>query len=293
MYNYKIVENYRDIEDLRNEFFLFTKAVFPHYDFQKWYNKGFWTDEYIPHSLLRDDKIISNVSVSQMKVILEGKETEAIQIGTVGTLNEYRNKGLSRVLMEHVLNKYGRKAYIFFLIANESVTDFYPRFGFRQLRESLFVDNSGLEGKHFSAVKLDVDSEVDFRVVKEILKKRLVLTRIFGAIDYGFITSWHLINIFAQDLFYLEDDGIIVIATEEDNQLHMWDIIFTKPFNVGKVIERVCRKGKISKIIYHFPPDIINFKYDEIITDEESIFFVKGDFIPESIKFKFPVTAQT
>jgi predicted acetyltransferase len=75
--------------------------VFPRADFKTWYLKGYWSDHYIPHSIIRDNNIIANVSISKMKILINGKCIKGIQLGTVGTLAGYRNQGLSRLLMTH------------------------------------------------------------------------------------------------------------------------------------------------------------------------------------------------
>ena len=65
-----------------------------------------------------------------MNLIVNDKTVNGIQIGAVGTLPEYRNKGLSKYLMDLVLDKYQDSTDISFLFANETVTEFYPKFGF-------------------------------------------------------------------------------------------------------------------------------------------------------------------
>ncbi len=41
-----------------------------------------------------------------MKIILNGQEFDAVQLATVGTLPEYQHQGLSRKLIEHILEDY-------------------------------------------------------------------------------------------------------------------------------------------------------------------------------------------
>ena len=98
-----IIENYRDNKLFKNEYFNFISKIFPDADFKEWYSKGFWKYEYNPVSVIKDGKIISNVSVARMNIIVEGRNLRGIQIGAVGTIPEFRNQGLSRILMEHVI----------------------------------------------------------------------------------------------------------------------------------------------------------------------------------------------
>jgi hypothetical protein len=54
----------------------------------------------------------------------------AHQFGAVATRKRERGKGLSRLLMDHILSLYPDIPA--FLYANPSVINYYPRFGFRQ-----------------------------------------------------------------------------------------------------------------------------------------------------------------
>jgi predicted GNAT family N-acyltransferase len=55
------------------------------------------------------------------------------QIGTVMTDPEYRGKGLAAELMNRVIGQYENESEAFYLFANDTVLDFYPRFGFRRM----------------------------------------------------------------------------------------------------------------------------------------------------------------
>jgi ribosomal protein S18 acetylase RimI-like enzyme len=289
----QIIEDYRDNDSLRNSFFELIDIVFPGLDFRSWHLKGYWKDDYIPYSIIDNDRIVSNVSISRMKIILDGKFVNGFQFGTVGTLPEYRHQGLSRILMEYVLNLYQSKADFFFLYANDSVIDFYPKFGFKRQTESVYKSFSNIPQPNFSARKLDINNENDFLLILDLIKKRQPLTKIFGAENYDFITVWHLINVCPNDLYYLEADNLLIIMTEKNEEMHIWEIIHQKDFDINLNISKIIESNNLKTIIYHFPPDQIKFNFDEIFTDENTLFFVKGNFGLEGKEFKLPVTAQT
>jgi len=288
-----LFKDFRDNKDLRNKFYRFTQAIFPGINFSDWHEKGYWSDNYIPFSLVEDKKIISNVSVSKMKILIDGDYVKGIQIGTVGTLPEFRNLGLSKFLMEYVLDKYNNLCDIFFLFANESVLDFYPKFGFNRYHEVIFKSSSDIPKSDYSARRLNISNKSDLSVINKILKERLALTKLFGAVDYDFITHWHLLNVFPDNLLYVEDEQVIFICREAKNQLHVWDIIYAKQFNLASAISKIIRNQELEIIQYHFPPDQLSFHYDEVVPDYDSHLFVRGNFKIEDKKFKFPITAQT
>lgn len=104
-------------------------------DFSDWYDAGHWSGLYCPHLLLDGDRAVSNVSVNWMQFDLCGEQRRYVQLGTVMTDEAYRGRGLNRQLMERVLADCRGKADGVYLFANDSVLDYYPRFGFAPCKE--------------------------------------------------------------------------------------------------------------------------------------------------------------
>ncbi|GIP11098.1 hypothetical protein J1TS5_32680 [Paenibacillus macerans] len=97
--------DFKNRVEYRASFNRLSKLVFS-IDFEAWYQKGAWDDRYICHSIVSGDQIIANVSVSKMDLFINGESKWALQIGTVMTHPEHRGKGLSKQLMEYVLDAY-------------------------------------------------------------------------------------------------------------------------------------------------------------------------------------------
>jgi len=287
-----IIENYRDNKLLRNEYFNFISKIFPSADFKEWYSKGFWTDKFNPISIIKDGKIISNVSVTQMNIILEGKKLRGLQIGAVGTLPEYRNQGLSRYLMEYVIGKYLNETDVFLLFANETVLDFYPKFGFNRFEEKVFISESNIPKTKFVARKLNIRNESDHLLLQDLINNRMEMTKIFGANDYGHITMWHVLNIHRDNLYYLNDEDAILIMKEENRQLHIYEIICKDYFDLDSTLPKIIESSETDSIKFYFPPDQLNYKYDKTITEDNGL-FILGNFELKDKLLKFPETAVT
>jgi GNAT superfamily N-acetyltransferase len=290
MSNLRIIQNYRDKEFFRNEFFNFINKVFGKLDFKEWYNRGFWADEFIPNSIVIDDKIVANISTSKMDIIVNGSTKKGIQLGAVGTLPEYRKQGLSRHLIENVLEKYSSAADLVFLYANDSVLEFYPRFGFKPVKENLFQCRIKTKSNKTGGRKLNLQSEKDCEIINRLIQTRLPLTKRFGAKKYGFITWWHLINVYPHNIFYYEKEDAILIKTEEKKQLYIWDVIYAQPFDLTTLLVRT-DSNEIEYVNYYFPPDQLEFDFDNYVQDADSHLFIIGDL--PGAKIKFPTTAQT
>ncbi|HDS01375.1 MAG TPA: GNAT family N-acetyltransferase [candidate division Zixibacteria bacterium] len=293
MNNYRIHKNYRDDDILRNAFFDFIETVYPGLNFKIWFEKGFWRDEYDPHSIMIDGRIVSNISTTRMNLFVDGKQVDGIQIGTVGTIPEYQRQGLSRTLMEHVLDKYKGKTEIIFLYSSEEAFKFYPKFGFDRYNEVIFIQSKDIPKGRFSARKLDINSVADFELIKKWLSRRSIISKLFGASDYDFITMWHILNRYPANLFYLEEDEIIFIASEKNSQLHILDIIYHRQFDLTGALSRIIESNNLKSVHYYFSPDQLDFKYDEVVIDTDSPLFVRGKFPIGGRHFKFPATAQT
>ena len=293
MSEYQIIENYRDDGQLREAYFKYTETIFPGISFRDWYARGFWPNEYNPVSMINQGRIISNISIARMKILLNGSEVSAIQLGAVGTLEEYRGQGLSRRILNYILSKYSGSVDFFFLFADEEVYDFYRKLGFRKINQSYFIDNVELPSPNFKARKLDIANPRDFDIVMRLIDNRQDLTAIFGARGYGFVTLWHVLNIHPQNLYYLPDEDAIIIKTEKDGTLKIWDIIFSDSFDIVEALPKIIESEKIKSINYYFPPDILKFVCDKIKPFEDYGLFVSGNFMQSETAFRFPPTAET
>jgi len=132
--DFSLLIGYQDFEPGRRSFNALARKTFG-LDFEPWYRSGYWTRQYIPYSLSRDGDVVSSVSVNFMPMTLEGTGLTMVQIGTVMTDPAFRGQGLSRFLMETVLDEWSSKVDEVYLYANDEVLDFYPRFGFRRSGE--------------------------------------------------------------------------------------------------------------------------------------------------------------
>ena len=293
MSNYTIIENCRTDARLRSMFFDFTRTIYPNVDFVEWYTRGFWQDEYTPHVIVDNDLIVANVSATRMKLTVNDHEIRGVQIGTVGTVPEYRGRGLSRLLMEHIIDKYQDSSDLLFLFANSDVLDFYTKFGFVQYYASLFKTTSAVPPPAFSARQLSIHSRSDMTLLQSLLQDRTILTSRFGAIDYAFVTQWHILNIFSNDLFYVEKEDAVIIARERDESMHVYDVICRNPIDPVQSLAYVMKSPEARSIVWYFPPDQLHFDFDETPADDDCPQFVRGDFAVADGKFKFPTTAQT
>ncbi len=141
-----IEKNYRNNEALRASFNRLAEKTFG-LNFENWYKNGFWKDNYIPYSVVIDGEVVSNVSVNACNMNYKGQIVKLIQLGTIMTDDDYRGNGYARALMEEVLKDYDGKVDGIYLFANDSVLEFYPKFGFKEAKEYQFTKDVTISGE--------------------------------------------------------------------------------------------------------------------------------------------------
>lgn len=293
MSEYAIMERFREDDRLREAYFRFLPRVFSNVNFREWYDRGCWPDRYNPISIVVDNEIVSNVSLARMNLLVDGEQRTALQLGAVGTLPEWRKRGLSRLLMNYAIDRYADTVDLMFLFANDDVVDFYPHFGFGHHREVVFVRDTAIPRSDFRARRLDIRAPSDWQFLVNRIASRSVLTKLFGAVTYDFVTTWHLINLHPNNVYHLEDPDLIAIVSERDGIVRIWDLIFGSRFDPEVLLPRILPPGRIGEVHYYFSPDLVTFRYDRVQAVPDSHLFVRGEFPVAGRHLKFPATAET
>ena len=142
------------------------------FSFERWYQNGFWPDSCVPYSLFDLQKMVSHVTATIFTFALEGKTLKALQLGTVMTDPDYRGRGLSCWLIDRVLEDFEQQVDFVFLYANDSVLDFYPKFGFKRAPEFFAVaeqtDKDRITANKANIHKLNVTQQQDQQILMRI-----------------------------------------------------------------------------------------------------------------------------
>lgn len=268
--------DFKNRDEYRASFNRLSKLVFG-IDFEAWYQKGAWDDRYICHSIIVDDQIIANVSVSKMDLVINGESKRALQIGTVMTHPEHRGKGLSTQLMEYVLETYEATCDLFFLFANSTVHDFYPKFGFTTLPEHQFYLNLTVQPKDQPILldKLDVSKEDHWDSIKQKLRSRRPISKHFGVANVPGLFQFYALNVFPECLYYSRTDDAIIVFEHEGDLLHLYDVISDKEVNLETLVSWIASE-QTRKVRFHFTPDqLLNKAYVEPCGKHEDVLFVR------------------
>jgi len=287
----ELVFNYKENSILRRSFNDLAQKTFG-ISFEEWYEKGLWENKYECYSIVEEDKIISNLSVNKLKFLIDGKEKTALQIGTVMTDEKERNMGLSKKLMEFVLEKFEKEYDIIYLFANDTVLNFYPKFGFRKMKQtSLYANHKFEKVVDYSFRRLDLDKKEDLDILKEMGMNRIPNSQNFDVLEAQGILFWYCLNVFRENIYYDDKNQVLVIYTYDGECLNIHDIVTKEKKDYKKIIGSLVAENT-NEIVIDFNLEIENVELlTKEIDDDNNTLFVKGDLY-ETISFIHPITSH-
>lgn len=287
----QVISNYLENEKYRVSFNTLAQKTFG-LDFEHWYQKEYLQGNYIPYSIVKDNKIVANVSINKFTLVIDGNMRKAIQIGTVMTDDDYRNQGLSKRLMDIILNEYNAKEYIVYLFANDSVLDFYPKLGFERVLEASYEIDAKSIVREQACTRVLSNDGIETAQLDKYLRNRKPVSK-----KLGIINDWWPLVAYCDDedlgeLYDLVGAGIIIKAKRVENILHIYDILSLEDFEFDKVVERVVQEQD-EKVVIHFVPDSSKYKFTKasIHNNDDALFIRKGQRFSDEILF--PLTSHT
>ena len=248
------VQDYKNNEALRASFNTLTRDVFG-FDFENWYRQGYWTDQFRCFSLADHGRIVANTSASTFNFVICGQQRKAVQIGAVMTHADYRGQGLAARLMNRVLKEHDGKCDFMFLFANETVLNFYPKFGFDRIGQNVFTLCGDTYAANTSGLRrLDLAQPGDMTLMHRLASTRVPVSQQFGVSnDLGVLSFW-LTGPFAKDIWYLAEQDIAVVLRQKEDATHIYDILSPRQVAQNDVLHQVITAGT-RKVQLHFTPD--------------------------------------
>lgn len=272
-------------------FLQFVPKVFPSIGFRRWRELGGWDERYVSLALAEGDRIVANASLCRMDLVLNGEPVRGWQLGAVGTLPEYRNRGLQARLLPRLLEHTGASDLVF-LFANDDVLEFYPRFGFARVRESLFRSPCRVmpEGPPLRA--LDLESAEDRALLQRVAARAEPVTTLFGARDYGNTLLWYWANFLPHALRYALDCDAIFVVAQDARRLRVLDIQSASPVDLSAYLPRLVT-APTTQLEFGFTPTRFWPSATPDVEYTESPLFVRGPHRLSAEPFKYPMLAQT
>ena len=215
MKKFELIKAYQDNSTLRHSFNKLAEQTFG-IDFEDWYQNGFWSNNYVPYSMLADGEIIANVSVNLMNFIWNGEKRFFIQLGTVMTREDYRNQGCIRGLMEEIEKDYGKKAEGMYLFANDSVLSFYPKFGYEKEMEYQYSKEVHICGER-TVKQIPMRKKSDWDKLERAIRSSTIHSR-FEMTENIQLIMFYVTKYMQENVYYIkESDSYVIAEIEEEN----------------------------------------------------------------------------
>lgn len=289
--NYTLITDYKNNEKYRQGLNKLTRSTYG-FDFEDWYQAGYWKDRYIPYSLLHKDELVANISVNTLDYLVDGERKSYLQIGTVMTDMVYRGKGLSRALMEYVLKEYEGLELIY-LYANDSVLDFYPKFGFIEAKEYVHTRLAHKSGKQHPYRKLDMNSEEDAKLLFKLVTDTLPVSRV-SMVDNPGLPMFYMTKFMRENIYYFEELQLAAVVEVEEDVLHLTDIFTLQEFVLEEIISSLLDREEM-KVILGFTPRAAEGYEVQPLSVEDSTFFVMGRALESGFPLgygRFPILSH-
>lgn len=271
----EIMHGYRNDKALRHSFNALAEQTFG-LNFENWYRLGYWGDNYDPHSAVLDGAVVANVSVNRCDLVIGGKRRKIYQLGTVMTAPEHRGKGYIRAIMEY-LDPILAEADGVYLFANDSVVDFYPRFGFRRAAEITChktVRQTGI--CQFTSVPMDTPEN----------RARLADAMEASAFREGCpmagnpeLIFFYVSQFMRSSVRYSETLKAWVIADLEEGCLTLYNVFGPAALTLDAVIAAF--GSEVQRVALAFSPADKTGWETALHTEADSTFFVRGDAFRE------------
>ncbi|MDO5517721.1 MAG: GNAT family N-acetyltransferase [Clostridium sp.] len=288
-------KGYRDDDKLRKSFNKLAQKTFG-INFEIWYDSGYWKESYIPYSIIDEGRVVANVSVNIICLNILGEEKSCIQLGTVMTDENYRERGLSRFLIEKIIDEWKDQSDMIYLFANDTVLDFYPKFGFEKEGEYIFYklmdSDSGKnnildkksEGKSYKKLNMDYKNDRDF-LCKKILSSSV--NSKLSMINGTDLIMFYCISLMKENIYYFKDIDTIVIAEVEGDNLIIDAVYSDVEADLDNIIERIADKNTRRVILGFTPKHTSGYNSEPYHEDDTTLFVLGGSSVFRENKIKF------
>ena len=230
--------------------------------------------DYEPHVLALAGRVCANVSVNQIPFYYRGKRKFYIQLGTVMTDPEFRGRGLSRWLIEYVIAKWKDNCDAIYLFANNSVLDFYPKFGFVKTPEFEF-QRPGIKSGSRKAQKLPMNDERNVQLVLSKYEQGNPFSALYMTENQGLL-SFYCLGLMKDNIYYSPQYDVIIVAENEKDKIKCFDILGKTDAALGEVLSVIASEGG-SEIVLGFTPSNIDGFTCQAHYEEDTTLFVHAD----------------
>lgn len=289
--DYVFASGYRDDDALRRSLNRLTRATYG-FDFEPWYQAGYWRGQYLPYSLLDGEKMVSNVSVTIQDCCFLGESKRFVQLGTVMTDRACRGRGLGRLLMERVLEDWQGASDMLYLYANDSVLDYYPKFGFVKADEYQCFKTVAPKAPSAAVRKMDMTDPDE----QEKLYRAVSHSARFAQIsmpDNAGLVLFYALSFLKNSVYHIEHCDAVAVAQYEGDTLFLLDVFCADRISLDEVIEALSTE-QTKRVVLGFTPLNPSAFEQRLLWEEDTTLFVRAAHacLPGERRCRFPALSH-
>ncbi len=281
----KIITAYKNDEKLRKSFTHLANDTFG-IDLEDWYQKGFWTDDYIPYSVVEDGEVVANVSVNICNMKWRSRVHHLAQLGTVMTRPDCRGRGYIRAIMEEINRDCDRKFEGMYLYAEDRMADFYGKFGFLPASEYQCSKKVNIINDS-TAEKVPIESKEDLDRMVDIIQRRPQYGERIMVNNIG-LFMFYISGLMKDCVYFVPASDSYVVAAQNEDNLTLYAIFSGEKVSLGEIIKSF--GSGVKNVTLAFTPENNTGFEQKKIKDEETVFFTRGDIFEGTSgdKYMFP-----
>lgn len=283
----EIIHSYRDDAALRASFNKLAGETFG-INFEDWYQNGFWDDRFNPYSLVAEGEVVANVAVDHTDLRVDGQVMPLIQLGTVMTRPDCRGRGYIRRIMEEIDRDFPDRGM--YLFANDSVTEFYPKFGFvpgQEYLHSRTLENRG--PRRLEQVIMDTPQA--WEKLSDVMAHNVFFGRCDLVNGRGLV-MFYVSKFMQKDVYWHRESDTYVIAEQKGDSAQIHQVFSRTVTDLDTVLGFLGEETK--RVTLGFTPADSQGYTVTHLTEEDTHFFVRGKAMAlfQSGKLRVPQLAR-
>ena len=288
----KFEMQYAAAHELREKLYpLFDKVFGIKVDtFKDFYARGFWDPTYMPFTFFNGDTAVSNVSVFEMPLIVNGEKKLAGGIQSVMTDPDHRGKGLMKTLMHKALEYIDNTYELSFLMTSNP--ELYQKYGFKVIKEYFFTKRHlhSPEMVENKLERLSIFNPIDLKKIRWAFKNNTPTSSQFYPAAYASSFYLNMYNPNLHEMVYFSSDlNVIVIFEVDEGTLKLYDIIGPKLPTLEQIYSVI--PYPFNEVNLYFSPDLLDGEFTAVENEDVDFLMVRGDIDFECLQIKLPITA--
>jgi len=255
-------------------------------DFDSWYRRNMWNDNYNTYSFFDHDQCVANASYNLMTLVIDGELTKGIQIGTVMTHPDYRARGLAQKLIEKIIDDTKETCELYFLCAEDAASSLYKRCGFNFRTEYTYL----IELNNY--ITLDTPLKpisVSPEELTTLKFESAPLSNYLSVIDDIHVAHFYYHLGFNQ-MIYRPKADVYVIFEIEDQTLLLYELYAKEKITVEEIIPLITPKD-VTTIKCLFTPEPTTKGLKKLTGNKDWMVRPNPKIIPDG--YKFPIISRT